>query len=190
MRRPHTPTTCRSAGYSALELLFVVAILITGSAMAVLVSPQLAAFARASSSASELVSVLRTAREQAISQRRDMRLEFVAPRTVRVLREEIPGPGLTLLTEVQLEGTAEFLAFGGLPDTPDGFGSGAPVDFGGALSIQFTSEGTLVDQADDPLNGTIFLGSVGDPLSARAVTLFGPTAVIREWRWDGRQWLE
>jgi len=27
-------------------------------------------------------------------------------------------------------------------------------------------------------------------LSARAITIFGPTALIRAWRWNGRDWVE
>ena len=33
-------------------------------------------------------------------------------------------------------------------------------------------------------------GIPGDPLSARAITIFGPTALIRAWRWNGREWVE
>jgi hypothetical protein len=40
------------------------------------------------------------------------------------------------------------------------------------------------------VNGTVFVGKAGDELSARAITVFGPTALIREWRWDGRQWID
>ena len=54
----------------------------------------------------------------------------------------------------------------------------------------FTSEGTFVDQQGDPLNGTLFLSVPGDPSSARAITMFGPTALIRAWRWNGQEWVE
>jgi hypothetical protein len=53
----------------------------------------------------------------------------------------------------------------------------------------FTSEGTLVDGNGDPINGTLFFGVTGDPTSGRAVTIFGPTALLHQWRWDGIQWV-
>ncbi len=54
----------------------------------------------------------------------------------------------------------------------------------------FTSEGTFVDQDGDALNGTMFLSIPSEPHSARAITIFGPTALIRAWRWNGRDWVE
>ena len=47
----------------------------------------------------------------------------------------------------------------------------------------------LVDQNGDPVNGTVLLGRYDDPMSARAVTIFGPTALIRQWRWGGSRWI-
>jgi hypothetical protein len=78
--------------------------------------------------------------------------------------------------------------FPGIPDTPDAFGNASASAFGLANTIAFTSEGWLVDQNGDPVNGTAFLGKPNLPLSARAVSIFGPTALIREWRWSGSQW--
>jgi hypothetical protein len=54
----------------------------------------------------------------------------------------------------------------------------------------FTSEGAFVDQNGDPVNGTVFLGRGIDPMTARAVTIFGPTALIRQWRWNSRVWTD
>jgi len=62
--------------------------------------------------------------------------------------------------------------------------------FGPSPNRAFTTEGTFVDGAGDVLNGTLFLGEPGDQHSARAVTIFGPTGLLRVWRWNGRQWIE
>ena len=62
---------------------------------------------------------------------------------------------------------------------------GPCLDFGGATALLFTSEGTFVDQTGDPLNGTVFLSDPQRPNSLRAVTIFGPTALVRAWRWNG-----
>jgi hypothetical protein len=56
----------------------------------------------------------------------------------------------------------------------------------------FRVEGTFTDgNANlDPISGTVYLGINNEPRTARAVTIFGPTAMIRGYRWDGRQWVE
>ena len=96
----------------------------------------------------------------------------------------------TLVGSTILEGRMEIHRFPDLPDTPDGFGSASPVSFGSAESVRFTPEGTLVDQDGDIVNGTVLLGVPADPLTARAITIFGATALINEWRWNGSAWVE
>jgi hypothetical protein len=56
----------------------------------------------------------------------------------------------------------------------------------------FRAEGMFTDGNPnlDPLNGTVFIGVFGQPSTARAVTIFGPTALIRGYRWNGSQWVE
>jgi hypothetical protein len=36
----------------------------------------------------------------------------------------------------------------------------------------------------------LFLAIPGDPYSVRAISIFGPTALIRNWTWNGREWVE
>jgi hypothetical protein len=69
-------------------------------------------------------------------------------------------------------------------DTPDGFGkstrsrSARPT-----TSIMFSSDGTLIDQAGNPLNGTVFLAVVNVAKSQRAVTVLGATGRVRGYKW-------
>jgi hypothetical protein len=42
----------------------------------------------------------------------------------------------------------------------------------------------------DPINGTIFMAVPDEANTARAITFFGPTALLRVWRWDGSKWVE
>ena len=80
-------------------------------------------------------------------------------------------------------------------DTPDGFATGPPaqpgaVAFGALATRTFTSQGTLVDANGDILNGTLFLAIPNQQNSARAITVFGTTALLRYWRWDGSKWVD
>jgi prepilin-type N-terminal cleavage/methylation domain-containing protein len=183
-----SPARSAEAGYSLPELLIVVGIIVVVLAMSTMVVPAAVAFARANSGAAELVAALRLAREQSIAQRRNVQVTFTAPNRITVSRVDVPGPGTTVLSNAWLEGGNTFRLVSGLPDTPDAFGNGTAVSFGTATTLAFTSDGGFVDQNGDPANGTVFMANGSAKLSARAVTIFGPTALIREWRWNGARW--
>jgi prepilin-type N-terminal cleavage/methylation domain-containing protein len=177
-------------GVTLLELMFVVAVMATIGAMAVMLTPDFTRQAKADGGVAQAIAALRNAREVAVSQRRNVRVNFIAPNMIQIVREDIPGPATTLLSTTNFENAMEYRQFPGQGDTPDAFGAAAAISFGPAAQRIFTSEGTFVDTAGDPLNGTMFLGRHNDAASARAVTIFGPTALIRLWRWDGQRWVE
>ncbi|MCL4847359.1 MAG: prepilin-type N-terminal cleavage/methylation domain-containing protein [Acidobacteria bacterium] len=178
------------AGLTLTELVVVLGIGSVLMATAVLLMPGAIRTARADGAAAQLASTLRTAREQAIAQRRNIRVQFLNQNQIRISRVEVPGPGETVLTDAFLENGAEFQLFGAVADTPDLFGNASATDFGDAEFLAFTSEGSFVDQNGDVLNGTVFLGTPNQPDTARAVSIFGPTATLRVWRWAGAQWVE
>ncbi len=188
MNRPNVVRRRRERGFSFIEVLLVVAIIGVTAAIAVLVTPFARLAAQADSSAAALQSVLQTSREQAISQRRTIRVSFVDPNQVVIERVNVPGPGTTVLNTYILEAGVGFRLFDDVPDTPDAFGNDAATTFGGATTTSFTSEGEFVDENGDPVNGSVFIGRESEPLTLRAVTVFGATALIREWRWNGVQW--
>lgn len=130
---------------------------------------------------------LKLARETAINQRRSVRVQFTNPNVISVIRNNIPN-GTTTLSTIYFEHDAQYLQFNGMPDTPDGFGAAGPVDFGQAATVMFTADGMFTDANGTPVNGTVFIGQPGRPRTARAVTVFGATARIRAFRWDGTGW--
>lgn len=130
---------------------------------------------------------LKLARETAINQRRYIEIRFTNPNRIAVVRDDLPA-GTTTISTIYLEHNMQFLMFPGQGDTPDAFGRTAALSFGAATSMMFTPDGMFVDQTGNPLNGSIFLGSPGRPGTARSLTVFGPTARIRAFRWNGTQW--
>jgi hypothetical protein len=162
----------------------------TVASMAVMLTPNFTRQAKADAGLTQAVSALRQAREVAVSQRRNVRVNFINPNMIQVIREDLNPVGTTVLNTVYLESGMQYRQFAGQNDTPDQFGFAAPISFGLAMQRIFTSEGSFVDTAGDPLNGTVFLGRLNDPSSSRAITVFGPTALIRVWRWDGTRWVE
>jgi prepilin-type N-terminal cleavage/methylation domain-containing protein len=180
----------RTSGFTLVEMMMALGLIAVMSAVAAMVMPSALRSATADSGAARVAAVLRTAREQAISQRRNVQVTFAAPNQIVVTRINVPSTTTTVLGTTVLESGIAFQLFTGVPDTPDAFGNPSATAFGAATSVMFSSEGTFVDQNGDPANGTVFLGKGIDPMSARAVTIFGPTALIRQWRWNGRVWTD
>lgn len=194
MRTHHSGGIRDERGFSLLELMIVVAILGVLATITIMVSPAFTQHAKAESGIAQAVDALRVARETAITQRRNVRIEFIGLTAIRTIRQDIGANGVvtgtTTLATVELENNMQFRIEPGLPDTPDGFGNSGAISFGPSPQRMFTSEGTLVNQTGDVINGTVYLGRGGDVASARAISIFGATALLRVWRWDGRRWVE
>jgi prepilin-type N-terminal cleavage/methylation domain-containing protein len=179
-------------GLTLLEVMMVVAILGTLGAMAIMVSPRFVEHARAEAGIAQALDILRSAREVAISQRRNVQVRFIGTDAIQTARVEIDGT-TTVLRTIQFENRMEFRFEDGVPNTPDNFPldpADNPIAFGPSPTRMFTSEGTFVDGTGDVLNGSLFLAIRGQRNSARAITVFGATALLRAWQWDGSQWRE
>jgi prepilin-type N-terminal cleavage/methylation domain-containing protein len=182
------------SGFSLLEVLVVVGILGTLAGMAMMVSPAFSQHARAEAGISQVLDVMRSAREVAVSQRRNVEIVFIGLNAIRTRRVDIDAngnqTGTTTLRTVELENRVQFQLEPGVPDTPDGFGNASALDFDTVGPWMFTSEGTFVNNTGDPINGTVFMSIPGQDNSARAISVLGTTALIRPWRWNGREWQE
>ena len=128
----------------------------------------------------------------AVAQRRYMRVTFLLPSKIQIVRVEVNSSGTvtgtTTLSTVDFEGGVTYNKISGLIDTPDALGMASAVDFGTATTIQFATDGSLVDQAGSPLNGTIVLANANNKTSSRAITVLGSTGHIRAYKWNGTVW--
>lgn len=193
-----TNTRSHAHGFTLVELVITVGVISVVMVGATAIMPTMLSSSRSDGSASLLLNTFRLARDRAIGERRNMDLVFTAPNHIQVAREEIDGaPTITktVIMDVYLENNQKFLKFTSVIDTPDHFGlTNSPLAFGTTVgttaTIMFTSEGTLVDPSGDTINGTVFIGTTGAVTSLRAVTIFGPTALVRVWKWDGIKWSE
>jgi prepilin-type N-terminal cleavage/methylation domain-containing protein len=176
-------------GFTLLELLLVVTIIGVLTGVAIGITPRVVRSMKGDSIAQQLNGFLRNAREQAIARRRNIRVAATDGDTVASTQVDVPA-GTTPLGFVDLEGGLQFIQFTGQGDTPDLFGAGQAIAFSGPAPHAFTSEGTFVDANGDPSNGTLFLGRRDQPETAVAVTIFGPTAALHTWRWNGTRWVQ
>jgi Tfp pilus assembly protein FimT len=192
-----TTTRSNAAGFTLVEMIIIVGVVSVVMVSATAVMPSMLKQSRADGSTQIVLNTLRLARDRAIGERRNMEVIFVPPNRIQVAREEIAVPAVpnTTIMTVTLENDQRFIYFTATGDTPDLFGlTNKPLAFGPVAGtvplVMFTSEGTLVNTAGDPINGTVFLGTGSDVISARAITVFGPTALVRAWKWDGKKWAE
>jgi prepilin-type N-terminal cleavage/methylation domain-containing protein len=174
-------------GFTLLEMITVVAIVMVGSAIAIPVTMAMVNNARGDSAVIMTASFLETARNRAVAERRNMQLSFPSNNTIQVDRIEVPSGLLTTISSMTLEGGEEFTRLG-LPDTPDAFGGAGALNFTGTAPVMFTSDGSFIDSAGDITNGTIFVAKPGEPTSGRAVTIWGVTGLMRTWKWRGTVW--
>lgn len=180
-------------GFSLIDILVTVSVLAILAGIGIGVSNTIVRMVRGESGAQQLDAFLKRHREMAIARRRDIEIRFLPPNQVQSALRAVPDPPAptplpAVLETVTFEGGIEYRLFAGLPDTPSLFGNAAPVTVGGTAPVMFSSEGALIDAANNPINATISLGIEGDPLSATAVTVLGATASIERWRWDGARW--
>jgi prepilin-type N-terminal cleavage/methylation domain-containing protein len=175
-------------GFTLVELMMVVAIGAVCLAITIAVNPQMIRTAKADAGLMQVLDLMRTARNTAVSQRRNIQVVFSGTNTIQLFRVNVDGTQ-TLIRQTQLENRLRFMLVAGVPDTPDAFGRTTPTSFPSATR-QFLSDGSFANNIGDPMNGTLFIAVPDEANSARAVTFFGPTAYLRGWKWDGRQWVE
>jgi prepilin-type N-terminal cleavage/methylation domain-containing protein len=183
----------RERGFSLIEMVTVVAISLIVAAMAVVAMNPTRQQSQADAAMYTVSSEFRKAREWSIEQRRDIVVTFNNGCTncITLTRQNVP-LGTTQLETVSIDQPVTFRLTPGMPDTPDGFGNGSAIEFegiaGGPPGMMFQSDGTLIDAAGNLVNGTVFMGVVNVPSTARAVTVLGATGKIQTYRGTGTGW--
>jgi len=188
-----TKNTGGAAGFSVVELMFVVAII---AIMCVIgfegYYNALPAF-RANTSLQLLEAGLRQAREYSIEQRRNVTVTFQGTSEVVAVIQGINGGANTTLYDYFLPERFVFVVFSTIGDTPDGYGNSAAVTYNCPnntlpCTITFQSDGSVLDGGGGSSNGSIFVGITGQTQTARAVTVLSATGKIKGWHYTGSGW--
>ncbi|MBI4473248.1 MAG: hypothetical protein HY646_11315 [Acidobacteria bacterium] len=173
-------------GFSLLEALMVVAIVIVTSSIALVQVRQSMAVIDADRAADMVSSQIRYARQIAVDQRRNVTIAFIAPNQIQITRQD-DGEDVTV-SEVSLPAGFVFNLPGETGDTPENYGNDAAIYFNAQTSGAFLGDGTFVDPDGVILNGTVFtIGS--NPGSARAVTLTGASGRTRKYQLVAGEWV-
>jgi type II secretory pathway pseudopilin PulG len=181
------PQDHADAGFSLIELLGTLVVMLSVLGIGLGGFSMALNNVRGDASLNIVLSQFKLARETAINQRRSVEVRFTMPNYMSVVRRNLPA-GETVVSTAVLENQTQFYAFTTMPDTPDMFGKTGALSFGAATAYMFTAEGQLVDQAGNILNGSVFVGKPNTPMTARSLTVFGPTSTIRSYRWNGTAW--
>ena len=185
----------RHGGFSLLEVLVAISIIMIVSGMAIMNFSSVIPNAKANSAMDQVLSQLRSARAKAIAHRCEVQIQFVGSNQLTITEiwlRGVPPPPQT----VTFEGGASFMVFPGLPDIPApyNFGNSGPIFFGGGSTpppiMKFTTNGSFIDGGNTLLNGTVFLGIPGNSRTARAVSILGATGRVRQYHYDGTLWQE
>lgn len=182
-------------GFSLLEILTALAIISIILGMAVLNYGSILPNYKANAAMDQLLYQLRSARERAISHRRNVTVQFVGTNQLTITEVWLVGTAPPPTT-VSFEGGAQYTVFAGIPDIPPpyNFGNSAPVFFGGLSGgppvMQFSTTGAFINGGNGLVDGTVFMGIPGKPSTARAISILGATGRVREYHWDGTQWQE
>jgi prepilin-type N-terminal cleavage/methylation domain-containing protein len=190
-------------GFSVIEMMIVVLIILIISAMAIFALQPTLQNAKADTVMRQVLDQMRQAREYSIANRRYIQVTFpVVAGDSEIEMTELnavpygPGGANVVLSTVPIQPPNGFYVFPGTPDTPDAYGNGAAIEFestsgGPPGGMAFQSDGTLVDLTTfQPINGTVFLGIKGLATSARAVTVLGATGRVRGWKGTGATWFQ
>ena len=193
-------------GFSLVELLVVVLLIIAVLGFALLNTSGMMQNSKANNAMNAVVNALRQAREMAIAKRRNVEVEFDLPNKIQLTVLTIPGeaPAATVppvYLNDNAPGAATFQLFAGVPDTPMNFGNSQPINLqqptgGGAWTVMFTTSGAFVGTSqsagtlyattnNNPVNASVFFGVSGQTNTARAVTVFGATGRVRSYKWNG-----
>jgi Tfp pilus assembly protein FimT len=177
----------REAGLSLVESLVTLALITVTSTVALVQMRTSIVTLDADKASNLVVSQLQYARQIAVDQRRDVRVEFLSSNRIKVTR--VDGGGVTtVLSDVTLPSGYVFGKPTGPGDTPEGYGNATSVCFNNDTKGTFLGDGTFVSDAGILVSGTVFTISGGNGTS-RAVTLSGATGRIKTYYLQGNTWV-
>jgi prepilin-type N-terminal cleavage/methylation domain-containing protein len=177
-------------GYSMIEMMVVVALVGIVAGMIVPATQGMVTRAKADSSIQAVVTLLESTRNRAVAERRNFHLTFDESGKRIVVSRSEPDGSLVPTATLPLEAGMEFYRFTANGDTEEQFAPSGNASFSGTAPHMFTSDGTLIDDNGDVANGAIFLAYRRQRETAKAITFFGATGLVRTWQWGGTKWVE
>lgn len=206
MRMNVSHDTRRQRGFSLLEMMFTLAILLIVTSISFISLQPVLKQQHVTNAYNTTLSALRLARDNSVAQRTSYSVTFntgAVPQSVTVAPAFLGFAGALNPVTYTLPNDVNFDNEPGIPNnnllTPDRFGTGAnAVDFGytgqgvglgGQRVIYFCPDGSAQDAAGGAgqctgnwNNGVVYIARRGELYSSRALSVWGATGRIRGWR--------
>ena len=197
--------TCgKNRGFSLLELMIVIAIGLTMAGVTFIALMPLFKQNHVDAAYDTTLSVIRSYRNQAITQSKRYIITFTPPGTITVQYWGVGvpvSPAPVTVATYTLPSDIQFAVQAGYPAAaPDSFGTGGTaIDFdqgmglGSQNYIMFMPDGSSQDSLGNYNSGLVYLTRPGDIYSSRAVSVFGTTGRVRGWRLfnqGGNTWVQ
>jgi type II secretory pathway pseudopilin PulG len=181
------PTRRSVTGFSLVELVIVIALILIALGVAVLSLRTALASGRVNSGVQTVLSQLRLAHQESMDRRMQYSITFTAPGTI-VTQRIVQGQAPVTERTITLPSEVQFIAPPGLPNPgPDGFGTGQfAIDFdqvngGGGNIIFFVPDGTALDTTGGPNDGVIYIGHARGLAPTHAISMWGATGRFKVW---------
>lgn len=197
-------------GFSLIELLIVVSILIIMTVISVPFIYNYRVVYKSEEQSLKIMDLAREASQLALNRRRTYRLEIdLDSNTVNIIDENGGDPD-TLVKSIPMEAPgilkmdqgASGIAAPNPPNYPDtvfavdtlGHQVGADTVIGhNVWMARFRSDGSVVNSGNTPISATLWVyppvsassNTTTDPKQVRAVTIFGGSGAVRFWRYNG-----
>jgi len=183
-----SPNIKQRKGFSLIEVLVLVGLIAIGATVALVQMRSSIMVLDADKASNTVMNQLKYARQIAVDQRKDVRIEFMGTNRIKVTRTDTGGANPTVMSDVTLPTGFVFGLPSGPPDTPDGYGNATPVFFNAEATGSFLGDGTFVSDAGLLVNGTVFTIG-GNNGTARAITLSGASGRLRQYYLQGNTWI-
>jgi prepilin-type N-terminal cleavage/methylation domain-containing protein len=181
-------------GFTILELLIVIGIGLTVTAMAYVLLQNSLNSTKSDSALQIALGQIRQVHERAIDERHQYQLTFTAPRTIQTDRIDVDpvtkAKTPVFIGTIDLPRDVSFAIVSGTPatGTPNGLGSAAnAIDLSvnnatGITQVYFQADGRVLDSLGRVADGIVYMSRTGDLTSTRAVTVFGATGRVKGWK--------
>lgn len=206
-----TQKRVRQRGYSLIELLVVVAIIVIMGAVSIPYIYSYKTMYKSEEQAKKIMDLMREAGQLALNQRRTYRMEIdITASRVHIIDETGTGTPNTLVKSIPIEATGVIrmdVAPNGVtaPNPPNYSTAGFAADTVGhwengvqtlgntVWAIRFRRDGTVVNGGNIPISATLFVfpptsassNVPSDSRQIRAVTLYGGSGAVRYWKYNG-----
>lgn len=186
----------KDRGFSLLELLIVISLGLVMAGVSIMALKPLYTQNQVNNAYDTALSVIRSYRNQSVTQSKRFIITFTNPGTITVQYWGVGvpvAPAPVTVATYTLPTNITFAVQAGFPTTaPDSFGSGlVAIDFdqgmglGSQNYIMFMPDGSSQDTLGNYNSGVLYMSQTGSAVyNSRAISVFGTTGRIRGWRLD------